>query len=297
MEKKNIFRKNLAHRRKELGLTQEQLAQRMNVSPQAVSKWENTSYPDAELLPKLAKVLNISLDTLFGIRSNITGVNLEQLVHDAVHNAPIEKRSQIIMQLCYSILCAHDPNCNQAKKLCNKFERETFAGLNNDDAISLARLNSDLRYFFYMEKPEEGVNHYFTDSKNMARLLNTLADEEAIRIISYLGSGVRNKIYSVAVISQKLGIVQEKVQYVIDRLDRLGIVWRIAADIDDEPVILYGYTHSQPVAMILVLAQSLCGYMEFWDTVQEDFSVGMFSDETVHNPEPIPEVSCWDDDN
>ncbi|HOC33337.1 MAG TPA: helix-turn-helix transcriptional regulator, partial [Ruminococcus flavefaciens] len=38
MDKKNLFRKNLVKRRKELGLTQEQLAVRLNVSPQAVSK-------------------------------------------------------------------------------------------------------------------------------------------------------------------------------------------------------------------------------------------------------------------
>lgn len=38
MDKKNIFRMNLVKRRKALGLTQEQLASRLNVSPQAVSK-------------------------------------------------------------------------------------------------------------------------------------------------------------------------------------------------------------------------------------------------------------------
>lgn len=38
MEKKNIFCANLVKRRKELGLTQEMLAQHMNVSPLAVSK-------------------------------------------------------------------------------------------------------------------------------------------------------------------------------------------------------------------------------------------------------------------
>lgn len=43
-----VFGRNLAKRRKTLGLTQEQLAMRLNVSPQAVSKWENSSYPDGE---------------------------------------------------------------------------------------------------------------------------------------------------------------------------------------------------------------------------------------------------------
>ena len=45
------FHANLSRRRKELGLTQEQLAQRMNVSAQAVSKWEKSSFPDAAVLP------------------------------------------------------------------------------------------------------------------------------------------------------------------------------------------------------------------------------------------------------
>lgn len=53
--------------RKKLGLTQEQLAQRLEVTNQAVSKWETDQCcPDVQLLPKLADVLGISLDTLFG---------------------------------------------------------------------------------------------------------------------------------------------------------------------------------------------------------------------------------------
>lgn len=66
MDKKNLFSTNLVKRRKELGLTQDMLAQRLNVSSQAVSKWENSSYPDPQLLPKLAKALNTSIDALFG---------------------------------------------------------------------------------------------------------------------------------------------------------------------------------------------------------------------------------------
>lgn len=53
--------------RKNLGLTQEQLAQKLEVTNQAVSKWETDQCcPDVQLLPKLADVLGISLDTLFG---------------------------------------------------------------------------------------------------------------------------------------------------------------------------------------------------------------------------------------
>ena len=63
-----VFGKNLIKFRKANSMTQEQLARKMNVSPQAVSKWEKNSYPDAQLLPLLAQTLNTSLDVLFGLK-------------------------------------------------------------------------------------------------------------------------------------------------------------------------------------------------------------------------------------
>lgn len=51
--------------RKEKGITQEELANRLGVSSQAVSKWENdNSCPDITLLSKLAQVLGVSTDAI-----------------------------------------------------------------------------------------------------------------------------------------------------------------------------------------------------------------------------------------
>lgn len=59
----------IAKKRKELGLTQQKLAEKLNVSFQAVSKWENgTSIPDTLLLTQLACVLKTSVDTLVGYK-------------------------------------------------------------------------------------------------------------------------------------------------------------------------------------------------------------------------------------
>ena len=69
MEHKSLGER-IKYHRKRLGLTQEQLAERMRVSAQAVSKWENNlSCPDISVLPELADVFGISLDELMG-RSN-----------------------------------------------------------------------------------------------------------------------------------------------------------------------------------------------------------------------------------
>lgn len=57
----------IAALRKARALTQDALAQKLGVSPQAVSKWEHDlSCPDISLLPRLAKVLGVTTDYLLG---------------------------------------------------------------------------------------------------------------------------------------------------------------------------------------------------------------------------------------
>lgn len=59
------FAKRLAALRRERGYTGEGLAQRLQVSPQAVSKWENgRCLPETAILPELAKALDCSIDSL-----------------------------------------------------------------------------------------------------------------------------------------------------------------------------------------------------------------------------------------
>ena len=52
------------------GMTQQQLAEKLGVSAQAVSKWENNSAsPDVYLLPQIAELLKTSVDALFGYKA------------------------------------------------------------------------------------------------------------------------------------------------------------------------------------------------------------------------------------
>jgi len=62
-----ILSANIARCRKEQGLTQEQLAARLGITYQAVSKWETgQTMPDISLLATLAQTLNVSVDKLLG---------------------------------------------------------------------------------------------------------------------------------------------------------------------------------------------------------------------------------------
>ena len=58
----------IAALRKEKGWTQEQLAEKLSVSAQAVSKWEGgKSCPDISLLPAIAKLFGVTVDALFSL--------------------------------------------------------------------------------------------------------------------------------------------------------------------------------------------------------------------------------------
>lgn len=62
-----MFSENLKTLRRQKGFTQEELAARLNVVRQTVSKWEKgLSVPDAELLTRLAEVLEVPVSTLLG---------------------------------------------------------------------------------------------------------------------------------------------------------------------------------------------------------------------------------------
>ena len=69
--------KRIALLRKEKGLTQEDLAEHMGVSPQAVSKWENDqTCPDISALPKLSKLLDVTVDELLSGREELPAVRV-----------------------------------------------------------------------------------------------------------------------------------------------------------------------------------------------------------------------------
>ena len=60
----------IASLRKENGMTQFELAEKMGVTDKAVSKWErDLSCPDVNTIPKLAEVFGISVDELMQIKA------------------------------------------------------------------------------------------------------------------------------------------------------------------------------------------------------------------------------------
>ena len=77
--------------RKEKGLTQEEMAGRLGVSAPAVNKWENNvSLPDVSLLAPIARLLEITTDTLLSYKDELTDAELNQRAEEFVRLAQAE---------------------------------------------------------------------------------------------------------------------------------------------------------------------------------------------------------------
>ena len=88
--------KRISSYRKLLGLTQEQLAEKLGITAQAVSKWENDiSCPDITMLPKLADIFSVTTDTLLGREVPITACNKENVADQNSPGSEFEYNSDI----------------------------------------------------------------------------------------------------------------------------------------------------------------------------------------------------------
>lgn len=83
----------IRQRRRDLSLTQEQVAAYLGVSTPAVNKWEKGStYPDITLLPALARLLRTDLNTLLSFQEDLSDVEIETFVD---HLDQIDRKSVV----------------------------------------------------------------------------------------------------------------------------------------------------------------------------------------------------------
>lgn len=129
--------------RKKQGLTQEELAVKLGVTNQSVSKWESSQCcPDISLIPKLADVFDVSIDELFGKEPNPTVNNYDLCTEfpwpdDNTLRVVFAKGRKFLdesddINECISIRFPHD--CNETTR--QYFKVEVFGNIFCDASIN-----------------------------------------------------------------------------------------------------------------------------------------------------------------
>lgn len=91
---------NIRSLRKNMGLTQEEVAEMLAISPQSVSKWERgETYPDITLLPALANLFMTSIDSLVGmdkINDAVARSAIFQSAHEFLKAGKLQEATNIL---------------------------------------------------------------------------------------------------------------------------------------------------------------------------------------------------------
>lgn len=150
---------NIKHLRQHQKVTQEQLAEYLGVSYQAVSKWEtNANTPDISLLPEIAAFFGVSIDALFSESASTFVGTLDQIKDDDVIRI-VQMRGKQILQVTSTFSQENPPieiafphDCNDRTQY---FKVEVFGhiladgSINGDvvahQSIHCATLNGDVR--------------------------------------------------------------------------------------------------------------------------------------------------------
>ena len=124
--------------RKKQGLTQEELAVKLGVTNQSVSKWESAQCcPDISLIPKLADIFDVSIDELFGREPFVNDVCGQfPLRDDDIFRVVVARGKKVILvdDLDKTIDITFPKNCNETTR--QYFRVEVFGNICCDASIN-----------------------------------------------------------------------------------------------------------------------------------------------------------------
>ena len=106
-----MFGENLKAARKAKGITQEELAARLHMVRQTISKWEKgLSVPDADLLIRLSEILDVPVSKLLGAKAEFeqkdTGAMAEQLSQINGQLAGRTRRTRRLVKILLAVICS-----------------------------------------------------------------------------------------------------------------------------------------------------------------------------------------------
>ncbi|MBQ7923429.1 MAG: helix-turn-helix transcriptional regulator [Clostridia bacterium] len=169
---------NLGNKIRELrrnrNLTQEQLAAALNISAQAVSKWEmGASYPDMTMIPVLASFFKVSLDELFDFDIHNVDKEIEEirLESNKYFWSNFEKAEQVLLdglklypasiQLKTELFELYAYNVDRGDELINKaFELGSHIIHASQDVFCTCRTKSNIIQIYKYLELEKNQDHY-----------------------------------------------------------------------------------------------------------------------------------------
>ena len=252
---------NIKRLRQEKNLTQEQLAAKLGVSAQAVSKWETSeTYPDGTLLVPLAQELDVSLDVLFD-NNSVSMADISSRIMSLIYNTKAKERFNVARDICWQIERGLFNCCMEIEKEYdpNEIKNQKQASYILDDTGFTIISNGKEPFFAVFPQPEEGFGHFLEDKEELRKIFEALSHKDTVNALIYLYQEGRDYVFESSVLAKECEIGNDQIDAVLEDLRMLKVVWGQEVTINGKKRMLYYSRQSHILVAIFLIAKEI-GY-------------------------------------
>lgn len=242
----------IAKLRHERGMTQESLAETLCVSPQTISKWENSvNLPDVQMLPLIADVFGVRVDALFGREEKPTIFSPERACDSAV-----EAVKRVVAGLGESEWESREAWWKRYNSLLREDERMRSAILCGHEVVYVREAVGALA----LRRPKGGW-HTLLTSDSALRTINLLANADFRKALAFvLEQGVLN--FTLPFLCGKIGA--EDAEALECCLMDSGLFEVRELMVDERPMKFYSLVSAWERLLALMAALTYCAEYADW---------------------------------
>ncbi len=252
---------NIKRLRLEKNLTQEQLATKLGVSAQAVSKWETSeTYPDGALLVPLAHAFEVSLDELFD-NNSVSMADISGRILKLIHATEAKERFNVARDIGWQIERGlFDCRMEIEKKYDpDEIKNQKNASYILDDNGFTIVSNGKEPFFSVFPEPTEGFGHFLNDKDDLQKIFAALSHTDTMNALIYLYHKTENYVFESSVLAKDCDIPSDKMEAVLDDLLLLKVMWKQNLTINGEERTLYYSRPSHKLIALFIMAREI-GY-------------------------------------
>lgn len=235
---------NIGNRIKELRIknkvTQEELAKALQVSAQAVSKWENGGSPDLELVPTIATYFNVTTDCLFDMKENRI-VDIEKELAKYIQSFDLEHRMNVVYDLGFKMSIATRGDEIENKEEFNKLieSDDMFSTIIGPEGIAITSLAKNNKIFMCLPKDDKSDFSKMLMSKDKQRKFSEyLSDELFYNTLIFLYSRDGGN-FNEQLLIDNFNITYDKAESILQKMIEFKIVSYSDIPINDGTMKLY----------------------------------------------------------
>lgn len=249
----------IAKLRKEKSVTQEELALKVGVSSQAVSKWENGGMPDAELLPKIADFFEVSIDTLFD-RNFKDQQDITRAIAAQFADKNEEEMISTMFRLCWEMEKAlfGGANGKSLEEIQQSIgaEDQTYSSILCDSGFTRVGIGNRLPYFLLVPEPRDKDRAFF-EGIDYPAFFKDFSDPKVFQAMVMLNKRKHDKAFTTNLLVKHLDVDKESATEIIRILQKYGLIRITQFEMDDDEQEIYTFQPTPSFIALLIFAREM----------------------------------------